>query len=50
MDPEDGCLTVLGPGDESITAFTDYGVDNLTELVKMVKANPKLLQHYTPGK
>ena len=22
MDPEDGCLTVLGPGEETITAFT----------------------------
>jgi hypothetical protein len=49
MDPEDGCLTVLGPGEESITAFTDYGVDNLAALVKLVKANPKLFQHYTPS-
>ncbi len=47
MDPEDGCLTVLGPGEESITAFTDYGVDNLTELVKMIKADPGMLRHYT---
>jgi hypothetical protein len=43
MDPEDGRLTVLGPGEEAITAFTPYGVDNLTELVKMVKADPDLL-------
>ena len=49
MDPEDGCLTVLGPGEEAITAFTHYGVDNLTELVKMVKANPNLLRRYTPS-
>jgi len=47
MDPEDGRLTVLGPGDEAITAFTHYGVDNLTDLVKMVKANPELLRRYT---
>ena len=47
MDPEDGRLTVLGPGDDAITAFTNDGVDNLTELVKIVKANPDLLQHYT---
>ena len=49
MDPEDGRLTVLGPGEESITAFTPYGVDNLTALVKMVKADPDLFRRYTPS-
>ena len=49
MDPEDGRLTVLGPGDEAITAFTPFGVDNLTALVKMVKADPDLLRRYTPS-
>ena len=48
MDPEDGRLIVFGPGEEAIMAFTHYGVDNLTELVKMVKADPDLLRHYTP--
>ncbi len=48
MDPEDGRLTVLGPGDEAITAFTPFGVDNLTELVEMHKADPDLLRRYTP--
>ena len=28
IDPEDGRLTVLGPSEEAITAFTHYGVDN----------------------
>ena len=42
MDPEDGRLTVLGPGEEAITAFTRFGVDNLTELVKIYKADPDL--------
>jgi hypothetical protein len=27
MDPEDGCLTVLGIGEEAITAFTRSGVN-----------------------
>jgi hypothetical protein len=49
MDPEDGCLTVLGPGEEATTAFTHDGVDNLTELVKMVKADPDMLRRYTPS-
>ena len=48
MDPEDGRLTVLGPGEEAITAFTLHGVDSLTELVKMIKADPDLLRRYTP--
>jgi hypothetical protein len=47
MDPEDGRLTVLGPGEEATTAFTDFGVDNLTELVKIYKADPELLRRYT---
>ena len=41
MDPEDGRLTVLGPDDEAITAFTRFGVDNLTELVEMYKSRPR---------
>src|SRR3972149_3453248 len=48
MDPEDGRLTVLGPGEEAITAFTRSGVDNLIELVEMYKANPNLLPRSTP--
>jgi hypothetical protein len=48
VDPEDGCLTVLGLGEEAITAFTRSGVDNLIELVEMYKANPNLLHRYTP--
>ena len=48
MDPEDGCLIVIRPGEETITAFTRHGVDNLTELVNMAKADPDLLRRYTP--
>ena len=48
MDPEDGRLIVLGPGEEAITAFTPFGVDNLTELVKMYKTDPDLLRRYPP--
>jgi hypothetical protein len=49
MDPEDGRLTVLGPREESITAFTPDGVDNLTEFVKRVNADPDLLRRYRPS-
>ena len=49
MDPEDGRVAVLGPGEGATTAFTHEGGDNLTELVKMVKADPDLLRRYTPS-
>jgi hypothetical protein len=48
MDPEDGRLTIFGIGDETITAFTDHGVDNLTTLVEMYKAKPDLFSRCTP--
>jgi len=47
MDPEDGRLTVLGAGEEAITAFTRSGVANLIEIVEIHKANPNLLRRYT---
>ena len=49
MDPEDGRLSVHGHGEEEITAFTQFGIDNLVELVKIYKADPDLLRRYTPS-
>ena len=43
MEPEDGCLSVLGPNDEHTVAFTDQGIDNLAELVRLHKADPSRL-------
>ena len=43
MDTEDGVIWVYGVGDEGVMAFTDFGVENLVELVKMHKADPSLL-------
>jgi hypothetical protein len=37
MEPEDGCLTVLGTDDQSTTAFTRGGVGYLKQLI----AEPK---------
>ena len=47
MDPEDGCLTVLGPGTKT-TTLTRLGVDNLAELVNIYKAEPGLLRRFAP--
>ena len=48
LDPEDGRLGVLGLGEESTTAFTRFGIDNLAELVQIYKADPSLLPRPKP--
>ncbi len=44
MDPEDGLIWVYGPGDESVIAFTDFGIETLTGLIEIYKADPDLLK------
>jgi hypothetical protein len=48
LDPEDGRLGVLGLGEESTTAFTRFGIENLAELVQIYKTNPSLLPRPKP--
>lgn len=48
LDPEDGRLGVLGIGEESTTAFTSFGIDNLAELVQIYKTNPNLIPRPKP--
>jgi hypothetical protein len=44
MDREDGLIWVYGPGDDGVMAFTDFGIETLTELIKGYKANTQLLK------
>lgn len=44
MDAEDGVIWVCGVGEHGGMAFTDFGIENLMELVKMHKEGPKLLR------
>ena len=44
MDQEDGLIWVYGPGDESVMAFTDFGIENLIDLIKIYKEDPGLLR------
>jgi hypothetical protein len=44
MDQEDGLIWVYGPGDESVMAFTDFGIETLTGLIAIYKADPNLLK------
>ena len=40
MDVEDGVIWVYGLGEDSVLAFTDFGIETLTELIRMHKENP----------
>ena len=44
MDQEDGLIWVYGPGEESVMAFTDFGIETLTGIIEIYKANPHLLK------
>ena len=43
MDAEDGLIWIYGVGEDGVMAFTDFGIETLTELIRMYKENPKLL-------
>jgi hypothetical protein len=44
MDIEDGVIWVYGLGDDGVQAFTDFGIENLIELIGLHKQNPELLR------
>lgn len=44
MEIEDGVIWVYGVGEGGAKAFTDFGIENLIELVKFYKETPKLLK------
>jgi hypothetical protein len=46
MDVEDGVIWVYGVGDESVMAFTDFGIENLVELITVYKDDPTLLKRW----
>jgi hypothetical protein len=50
MDQEDGLIWVYGPGDDSIIAFTDFGIETLTGLLEIYKVSPQLLKRSTEPK
>ncbi|WP_346347962.1 hypothetical protein [Bradyrhizobium sp. 139] len=44
MDLEDGVIRVYGIGDDGVMAFTDLGIENLIELIRIHKEDPELLK------
>ena len=46
MEIEDGVIWVYGVGEDGVMAFTDFGIENLIELIKMYKDDPTLLNRW----
>ncbi|MBK3662764.1 hypothetical protein JJE66_16155 [Bradyrhizobium diazoefficiens] len=46
MDTVDGVIWVYGIGDDQIMAFTEFGIEKLTQLIKMHKEDPELLKRW----
>jgi hypothetical protein len=44
MDTEDGVIWVYGDSDDGVMAFTNFGIETLTELIEMHKEDPSILQ------
>jgi hypothetical protein len=47
MDQEDGLIWIYGAGDDSVMGFTDFGIETLTVIVEIHKADPSLLKRAT---
>ena len=41
MFPEDDCLRVYGVGEDGVTAFTDYGIECLKQIIADERATGK---------
>ena len=50
MDQEDGLIWVYGLGDDGVMAFTDFGIETLTGLIEIYKADPHLLKRSSDPK
>lgn len=49
MDLEDGVIWVYGIGDEGVMAFTDFGIENLMELIRIHKEKSEPLKRRNRG-
>jgi len=50
METEDGLIRVYGVGDDGVMAFTDFGIENLIDLIKIHKNDPTLLKRWDGAK
>jgi hypothetical protein len=47
METEDGVIRVYGAGEDGVMAFTDLGIENLIDLIKIHKHDPTLLKRWS---
>ena len=50
MDVEDGVIWVYGVSEEGMMAFTDFGIENLVDLIRIYKNDPTLLKRWDDSK
>jgi hypothetical protein len=50
MDIEDGVIWVYGVGEDGVMAFTDFGIENLVDLIKIHKEDATLLKRWDSDK
>ncbi len=48
MEVEDGVIWVDGVEEDGVRAFTDFGIENLIELIRLYKENPTWLKRRQP--
>jgi hypothetical protein len=48
MEVEDGVIWVDGVEEDGVKAFTNFGIENLIELVRIYKENPTWLKRRQP--
>lgn len=41
METEDGVIWVYGPGDDSVIAFTPFGIETLRQLIEMDRGHAR---------
>lgn len=50
MFPEDGCLRVYGVGEDGVTAFTEYGIECLKQIIADERAAGRAPPNIQPTK
>jgi hypothetical protein len=50
MDVEDGVIWVYGDADDGVMAFTDFGIENLMDLITIHKDDPTIIERWRARK
>jgi hypothetical protein len=50
MDVEDGVIWVYGDAEDGVMAFTDFGIENLIDLIKIHKDDPTIIERWNASK